>query len=50
MQVADVQEALDRFRLFQGLTGTGLLDSGHRGGGAGSVTMNAVELIEMQYA
>jgi hypothetical protein len=35
--------------LFQGITGIGLSDEDHSGG-AGSVKMNAVELIETQYA
>ena len=48
--MADAAETLHRFPLFHILTGTGLSNDGHSGGGAGSVTMNAVELIEMQYA
>jgi hypothetical protein len=49
-KVADVAEALDNLPLFPCLTGTGLSDGDHSGGGAGSVTMNAVELIETQFA
>lgn len=41
---------LDGSCAFQGLNGTRLSDDDHSGGGAGSVTMNDVELIEIQYA